>query len=148
LVSLISLTLFYFQKPSPKTVYTLQFDPINFSTSAEIDSINQTISFAEIEDDLTLPSLAPGRYFLEINTSGFFIVAVAQTQEVPYHFILSSNTFEIPLLFSAGFERIHHYFFLNTTQTLTIKLVNFVKINDDPLLYGVIVQSLSIKEIK
>jgi hypothetical protein len=80
-VSLSFWLFYYFNQPSLRLVYALNYQTINFSTTAEVDSQAETIMLAQLGDTIRLPAMNSGVYQVAITVVGVQIVSSAMSSD-------------------------------------------------------------------
>lgn len=136
------LIAFYLQ-PLPLEIFRLQFDPLNVTTTATVNSEEETIAFDTLNQSLTVPSLPRGILKVTFAFSGSFLTNESADEALP--FLLTLNQVTIPLNLTTTPTMIVHGWFHSNGDDLILQFVNFVKIEGQRM-YGVYLQSLTIHQ--
>lgn len=139
-VSLISLYLGYILKPAPLKVFQLSFEPLNVETNALINLEEETITFDEVNQTLSLTNLNQGLFQMSITFSGGTIVDEMDLS-LPT-FVFQINQKSIPIDISDLILTYQHGWVQLEPGNFTIHFQNFVKIEEQ--MYSLIISDITI----
>lgn len=139
-VSLISLYLGYILKPAPLKVFQLSFEPLNVETNALINLEEETITFDEVNQTLSLTNLNQGLFQISITFSGGTIVDEIDLS-LPT-FVFQINQKSIPIDVSELILTYQHGWVQLEPGHFTIHFQNFVKIEEQ--MYSLIISDITI----
>jgi hypothetical protein len=143
-VSFILFVLSFLFRSSPVLVFALTYQPLNVTTTAEVDEEDFLI-MSELNQVIELPMLDQGRYRLDISTIGGLVVDSLTETGLSALTLLGENQ-EIPIEIDDLISNQQVTWRQSTTASITLTMTNFVKINDS-LLYAVYVQDIHIYKI-
>ena len=142
--SFILFVLSLLFRSAPVLVFALTYQPLNVTTTAEVDEENFLI-LSELNQVIELPTLAQGRYRLDISTTGGFVVDSLIETGLSALTLFSVNQ-QLPIEIDdlVGNQQVtwRH----SNLASITLTMTNFVKINHN-LLYGVYVEDIQIYKI-
>jgi hypothetical protein len=143
-VSFILFVLSFLFRSSPVLVFALTYQPLNVTTTAEVDEEDFLI-LSELNQVIELPMLDQGRYRLDISTIGGVVVdSLTETGLSALTLLAENQEFPIEIDELIGSQEVTWR--QSTTASITLTMTNFVKINDS-LLYAVYVQDIHIYKI-
>lgn len=119
---------------------------MNVTTNGEVDFSNNTINLSVLDTSIAMGVFAPGHYLFEMSLSGYVIVADdSEVEGNPLDLILGETV--MPIFIDQDSLSIKHGFFTTASEPITIKFVNFVKIEYVNINYGLIIESIMIKQM-
>lgn len=139
-VSLISLYLGYILKPVPLKVFQLSFEPLNVETNALINFEEETITFDNVNQTLSLTNLNQGLFQMSITFSGGTIVDAIDLS-LPT-FVFQINQKSNPIDISELILTYQHWWVQLEPGNFTIHFQNFVKIEEQ--MYSLIISDITI----
>jgi hypothetical protein len=143
-VSFILFVLSFLFRSSPVLVFALTYQPLNVTTTAEVDEEDFLI-LSELNQVIELPMLDQGRYRLDISTIGGVVLdSLTETGLSALTLLAENQEFPIEIDELIGSQEVTWR--QSTTASITLTMTNFVKINDS-LLYAVYVQDIHIYKI-
>ena len=143
-VSFILFVLSLLFRNSPVLVFALTYQPLNVTTTAEVDEEDFLI-LLELNQVIEFPIFSPGMYRIDISTTGGIVVeSLTETGLSVLTLDAGNQEFQIEIDDLIGNQQVTWR--QSSTASITLTMTNFVKINDS-LLYGIYVQDIQIYKI-
>lgn len=132
--------------PRPiSTIFALSFSPLNVSTSTQVDSQLETLTFDQLNQHITIIDLANGIYTMEVIFVGGELVAeTVNADQLPIRLSVMDQTFDYTVQPTGGL--ITHTWKQSYSNPVSLTLNNFAKLEGSPLGYSLIVSHLRIQQ--
>jgi hypothetical protein len=140
------LLICYFNQPNLRLVYALNYQTINFSTTAEIDPQAETIMLAQLGDTIRLPAMNSGVYQVVITVVGVQIVSSGMSyDEANLAWMIGDQAIEFHVT-SPQQTLIHHFALLRSTD-LELIFLNFATIDQEAIPLALFISQIQLYQI-
>lgn len=139
-LSMVSVYLAIILKPSPREIFRLAFNPLNVETNANVDVQEQTITFQNLHQTLTISNVNAGILQMVLTFSGGWIVDEPDLTHPTFMIELNQTPTAIPITsLTLAYE--HRWVQFNR-GAITLVFQNFVKI--EAHMYALILSDIAI----
>lgn len=132
--------------PRPiSTIFALSFSPLNVSTSTQVDSQLETLTFNQLNQHITITDLANGIYTMEVSfVGGELVVETVNDDPLPIRLSVMNQAFDYMVQPTGG--RLTHTWRQSHLSPVSLTLKNFAKLEGSPFGYSLIVSQLRIQQ--
>ena len=142
-LSVLCLSLGYLLKQPAKNIFQLSFEPLNVETNANVNLEENSITFEDIQQSLTISNLPQGILKVSLTFTGGVMLDEVDLALPALLFVINQQSISIEI--HELVHRYDHHWVQLQRGDFTIHLQNFVKIEEQ--MYSLILSDISIIQL-